>query len=176
MDGHKARSFWTCSYQVIPYAMFQFDFNLQSGRMRGKTQSDHGKLTSLQRKFLIPLLVPLGCFNADLRACVWCLSNRSSYQAKRIHQTYLALHTQFHGGFVWFGILSTPSPFTGCFPFSTHQSPGEYVKAVSSYAAVTDLWHCPSHVGLAEDEHRPSLRSSGSFQVLGRLGGPKKAW
>eukprot|EP00434_Breviolum_minutum_P036144 symbB.v1.2.032015.t1/scaffold3786.1/size52255/2 len=47
----------------------------------------------------------------------------------------------------------------------------EYVKAVSSYAAVTDLWHCPSHVGSAEDEHRPSLRSSGSFQVLGRLGG-----
>ena len=117
MDGHKARSFWTCSYQVIPYAMFQFDFNLQSGRMRGKTQSDHGKLTSLQRKFLIPLLVPLGCFNADLCACVWCLSNRSSYLAKRIHQTYLALHTQFHGGFVWFGILGTLSPFTGCFSF-----------------------------------------------------------
>eukprot|EP00435_Cladocopium_sp_Y103_P075456 s3_g58.t1 len=50
----------------------------------------------------------------------------------------------------------------------------EYVKTMSTFAAVTDLWQ--GVVPLAEDEHRPSLRSSGSFQVLGRLGGPKKAW
>lgn len=49
----------------------------------------------------------------------------------------------------------------------------EYVKSMSSFAAVTDLWQGV----VVADEHRPSLRSSGSFQeVLGRLGGPKKAW